>query len=169
MATLIVISATLGLTACGSSGFRPLYASGGAYGSGLSEKMKQVQVAPIPGRVGQRVRNELAYQTTGGGQALPHNYRLEVAIRESVATTLVERSGDSQQQIYTLDASFRLINIESKDVLLTGKSYGRATFERFNSIFANVRARQDAENRAADTVGKELKTRLEAFLGSQPV
>ena len=49
-------------------------------------------------------------------------------------------------------------------MVLTGKSYGRAAFQRFTSIFANVRARQDAEDRAAKTVGDELKARLAAYL-----
>ena len=48
-------------------GFRPLHASNG-YGSNVSEKMAAVDVAPIPGRVGQQIRNELIYQTTGGGE-----------------------------------------------------------------------------------------------------
>ncbi len=34
------------------------------------------------------------------------------------------------------------------------------------SIFANVEARQDAENRAASSVGEELRTRLLAILSS---
>lgn len=165
---LVTVVASLALSACGTSGFRPLYASSDFGGTGVSEKMAQVSVAPIPGRVGQQIRNELIYQTTGGGKPLPPSLRLEVAIRETVSSTLVDRTADSRSQIYSLDASFRLIDIQSKEVLLSGKSYGRAPFERFDSIFANVRARQDAEDRAAKTVGTELKTRLEAFLASRP-
>ena len=47
---------------------------------------------------------------------------------------------------------------------LTGESNGRAAFQRFDSVFANVRARQDAEDRAAKTIGEELKGRLAAYL-----
>lgn len=163
-----VLFASLALSACGSSGFRPLYASGEFGGGAVSEKLAQVSVAPIPGRVGQRIRNELIYQTTGGGEPLPPNYRLEVAIRETVSSTLVDRTADSRSQVYSLDASFKLIDITTKDVILSGNSYGRAPFERFDSVFANVRARQNAEDRAAKTVGIELKSRLEAFLASRP-
>ncbi len=166
---LLAVIATFALSACGSSGFRPLYASGEFGGSAVSEKLAQVSVAPIPGRVGQRIRNELIYQTTGGSDALPPNYRLEVAIRETVSSTLVDRTADSRSQVYSLDASFRLIDVKTKDVLLSGNSFGRAPFERFDSVFANVRARQNAEDRAAKTVGIELKSRLEAFLASRPV
>ena len=51
-------------------------------------------------------------------------------------------------------------------MVLSGSSYGRAAFERNVSIFSNVRAREDAENRAAKTVGEDLKARLSAYLAA---
>lgn len=155
------------VAACGPGGFRPMYADLNGTGGGLSEKLAQVDIAPIPGRVGQQLRNELIFQARGGGDALPSEYRLEIAIRESVTSTLVQRSGDSRGQIYGLEASFKLIHLRDKKVILSGTSYGRAGFERFDSIFSNVRARRDAENRAAVTVGNDLKSRLSAFLATQ--
>lgn len=150
------------------SGFKPLYGTSAIGGAGVSEKLAAVDVAPIPGRVGQRLRNEFIYQSTGGGTPLPPEYRLEVAVRESVSSTLVKIDGDARGQIYNLDASFKLIRMTDKAVVMEGKSYGRAGFERVKSVFANVRAREDAENRAAKTVGEELRTRVLAYL-AQPV
>lgn len=161
---IIAICASLPLlTACGGTGFRPLHAANG-YGASVSEKMAAVDVAPIPGRVGQQIRNELIYQSTGGGEQARRLYRLEIAIRETVTSTLIQKTGESKSQVYNIDASFKLVSLADKKVVLEGKSYGRAGFERFESIFANVRARRDAEDRAATTVGTELKTRLEAYL-----
>ncbi len=154
------------LAGCGASGFKPLHATSGFGGSGASEKLAKIQIAPIPGRVGQRIRNELLFQTTGGSAVADPRYRLEIAIRQTVARTLVQSDGESSGQIYNLDASYRLIDISEQKVVFEGKSYGRAGFERFESIYANVRARRDAENRAAATIGAELKTRLESFLAS---
>lgn len=150
------------------TGFRPLYATSAVGGAGASEKLQTVDIAPIPGRVGQRLRNEFNFQSTGGGAPLPPEYRLEVAIRESVSSTLVEMDGNARGQTYRLDASFKLVRLADKAVVIEGKSFGRAGFERVRSVFANVRAREDAENRAAKTVGEELRTRLLAYL-SQPV
>lgn len=164
-AVLIGVAGPL-VAACGSGGFRPLYGSASLGGGGAEEKLAQVDVAPVPGRVGQRLRNELIFQSTGGGQPLPPAFRLEIAIRESVTSTLVEIDGEALGNTYNLDASFRLIRVSDKAVVLEGASYGRAAYERFDSIFSNVRARQDAENRAADTVAVEMKTRLAAYLGS---
>ncbi len=163
LSTLVVLSAC----SDGSTGFRPLYSSAELGGVGVSEKLASVDIAPIPGRVGQRVRNELLFQSTGGGAPLPPEYRLDIAIRESISSTLVRQDGNATGQVYNLDATYRLVRISDKKVVAEGTSYSRAAFERISSIFANVRAREEAENRAAKTVGEEMRTRLLAHLSSQ--
>lgn len=166
-ASLSVVAACICVLAgCSDgSGFKPLYGSAGI-GAGADQKLAQVEIATIPGRVGQRIRNEMIFQTTGGGAEIPSAYTLDIAIRESVTSTLVRIDGDARSQIYNLDASFKLIRKSDKAVMLTGTSFGRSGFERNSSIFSNVRAREDAENRAASTVGQDLKSRLAAFLSS---
>jgi LPS-assembly lipoprotein len=154
------------LAACGSSGFRPLYGSSELGGGNLDAKFAQLDIAPMPGRVGQRIRNELLFQTNGGTAPAAPQYRLEVALKEAVTATLVRSDGDAIGSVYNIDAAFRLIRVADKSVVLQGTSYGRAGFERFSSAFANVRAREEAENRAASTVGQELKTRLAAYLST---
>lgn len=161
---LAVLGATL--AACASdAAFRPLYGPT-ASGVGLDQKMAQVRIAPIPSRVGQRIRNELIFQHTGGGAAPEPIYSLEIAITESVSSTLVKTTGEALSQIYGLNASFRLISLTDKKVVLQGNSHARAGFERFTSIYSNVRAREDAENRAAKTIAEEMKGRLGAYLSS---
>ncbi|MBA2126149.1 hypothetical protein DLM45_07920 [Hyphomicrobium methylovorum] len=167
----LVLSA-LGLAAlcvlggCGDAGFRPLYGTASLGGVGAQEKLATVDIAPIPGRVGQRIRNELIFQTTGGGTPAPPKYRLDIAIRETVISTMVRKDGNAGGQIYNIEAAYNLIRIEDKTVVASGKSFGRASFDRVSSVFANVEARQDAENRAAQTVGEELRTRLLAILST---
>ena len=148
-----------------SGGFRPLYGVT-ASGAGLQERMAELDIATIPGRVGQRIRNELIFQAGGGGEMAPPTHRLEVSITEQVLSTLVKSDGDALGQVYSLQANFKLVNIKSKQVVLTGTSYGRAGFERFQSIYSNVRARDDAENRAAQTVADDLKMRVAIYLSS---
>ena len=55
---------------------------------------RRSMLRPIPGRVGQRIRNELIFQSSGGGELLPPTHRLEVSITESVLSTLVKIDGD---------------------------------------------------------------------------
>jgi LPS-assembly lipoprotein len=153
---------------CGDSGFHPLYATSPLVGgSATAAKLASLEVAPIPSRVGQRLRNELIFQTTGGGnEALSPAYRLEIVVTESISATLVQVNGNSSGSIYNLNAKFRLVRIADKSVALQGESNGRIMFERFESVYSNVRARKEAEDRAATTVAEDLKSRLAAYLSS---
>lgn len=159
----LLVALAPALAGCGNGGIRPLYATT-ASGVSLQDRMSHVDVAPIPGRVGQRIRNEVIFQANGGATPLPPTHRLEVTIRESVLSTLVRLDGESLGQIYAIEASFRVITIADKKVVFQGTSHARAGFERFKSIYSNVRAREDAENRAARTVSDDLKTRVATYL-----
>jgi len=159
--TLLAGLAALALSGCG---FQPLYGGTTAGGQRLSEVMAGVDVVPIPGRVGQKLRNELIFANTGGGAAAPSRYRLKIAIKESVTDQLVQITGDATGQVYQLDATFELSDPANGKVLLQGKAISRAPYNRFQEIFANVRARYDAENRAARTISESIKVQVAAFL-----
>ena len=158
----LAVTAALGLAGCG---FQPLYGTT-AGGSRLGAVMAGVDVTPIPGRVGQRLRNELIFENTGGGAAAPATYKLDIVIRESLINELVQISGNAKGEVYQLDATFRLISRDGR-VVLEGKATSRASFERFQTIFSNVRAQVDAENRAARTVADTIRTRIAAYISQQ--
>ena len=72
--------------------------------------------------------------------------------------------GDAASAIYAIEASFRLIDVNNKQVIFQGTSVARASFERFSSVYSNVRAREDAEDRAAKVIAEDVKTRLATYL-----
>jgi LPS-assembly lipoprotein len=168
---LLAINGTL--SGCGNGGFRPLYGPTPS-GVAVQERMKELEVATIPGRVGQVIRNELIFHAGGGGELLPPTHRLEVVTSESVQTTLVSSTGNSNGGVYLLQAKFKLIRIKDKKVVMEGTSLGRAAFESFTNIattgtlspnytYSTVRAHDDAENRAARVVADDLKTRMAIY------
>ncbi len=157
--------AGFGLSACG---FQPLYGSGTSTASGarLSEVMSSVKITPIPGRVGQKLRNELIFSNTGGNYAAQPRYELDIAIREHVINQLVQISGDARGQVYQLQAHYKLVDLANNKVLYEGTAMSRAPYTRYQEIFANVRARYNAEDRAARTVSESIKTQIAAYLAS---
>jgi LPS-assembly lipoprotein len=156
-----VVFAALG--GCGDGGFRPMYAAHDG-DVRLDQKLAAVEVAPIGGRTGQRLRNELVFQNTGGGAPATPRYRLEIVLRESSGATLVKTTGESASAVYNLDSTFRLVDLNAKKVIFQGTSASRASFDRFNTIYSNIRAADDAADRAAKTMADEIKTRVAAFL-----
>jgi LPS-assembly lipoprotein len=162
-AAVLIGAASLGLAGCG---FQPLYGGSTVGGARLPELMKTVDVTPVPGRVGQKLRNELIFENTGGGYAAPTRFRLDIIVKESVTDQLVQITGDATSQVYELQASFKLVNVANGKVMLQGNAMSRAPYNRYQEIFANVRARYDAENRAARTVAESIKTQLAAYLSN---
>ena len=145
-------------------GFEPLYGTGFAGAPGVADKLRAVDIALIPGRVGQSVRNELIFKDTGGREPAPPQYRLEVALEESAQSQLVNLQGDPQGLIFGLDARFKLVSTADQKVLLDAKANSRAAYQKVVSTFANIRARRDAEDRAARTIADSIRTQVAAFL-----
>ena len=162
-AAMLMAACALGLAGCG---FQPLYGSATASGSRLGDVMAGIEITPIPGRVGQKVRNELIFASTGGNYAAPAHYKLNIALRESVTDQLVQITGNVTTQVYQLEATFKLVNAADGKVIAQGSAMSRAPFDRFQEIFANVRARYDAENRASKTVSESIRTQIAAQLAN---
>ena len=146
-------------------GFQPLYGPT-ASGEDLGHVMKSVDITTVPGRVGQRIRNELIFRTTGGGYAEQSKYRLDIAIKESLMFTLVNREGDPQGAIYQLYSEYKLIRLADNKVVLDGHTNGRAAYDKVESVFNDIRAKRDAEDRAARTVSEAIRTRIAAYLST---
>ena len=158
---LIGVSAVM-VSGCG---FTPLYGPT-ASGAQLSDVMKSVDIAIVPGRVGLLIRNELIFRTTGGGYADTPKYRLEIAVRESTQKTLVNQQGDALGGIYQLYSEYRLVRLADKKIVMEGHSNARAAFDEASSVFAGQRANRDAEERAAQTTAESIRTRLASFLST---
>jgi LPS-assembly lipoprotein len=163
-----VVAGLLSLTV-GGCGFHPLYGPT-ASGANLSDVMKTVQVSAIGSRTGLRVRNELVFGTTGGGEPLAPVYRLDIALKETTRGTLVTQTGAATGAVLQLDAEFRLIRIKDNETVFKGYSTAEAAYNlngstgNAGSIYGDTRAALDAENRAARSLADTLKTRLAAFL-----
>lgn len=175
-----VVVCALALSGCGGSPLQPLYGTT-ASGRQMTDVLANLDVALIPGRVGQRVRNELLFYRTGNGDAAPvigAEYRLDVAVRESSHSIHVDSSGLAGGQVLALDATFKIVRVKDNKVVFQGNSFARAPFDtnkvtdpleadgtsNGRSVFANVRASYDAQNRAANTLASDIRTRVAAYL-----
>lgn len=163
---------SLGLAILLSGCFRPMYGestgTGGA-GPGVRDNLRSIEVAPVLSvgsrlpRVGGKVRDELIFLLTGGGDAGLKKYKLTIGIAESNLSLNVDiATGRSDVQVYGIGATYSLTDIESKKVVLTSSTFSRATFEMPGGVqqFARYRALRDAENRAANEIAQHIQMRL---------
>jgi LPS-assembly lipoprotein len=159
-AALALVSALLA-----GCGFQPLYGPGFAGPGQSAATLAEVDIGLIPGRVGQVVRNELIFKTRGGAaESADPKYRIEIALRESAQNLLVDLSGNSEGLMFGLDADFKIIATADNRVVLAARSVGRASYQKVTSVYANVRARRDAEDRAARMIADDIRTRIATAL-----
>ena len=156
------LTAALALGGC----FQPLY--GEAAHPGLVEKMREVEVAPIPDRIGHYLGDDLIAKMKGSGETPPAKYRLTIKLTQISQTPTVE------SQINTADsatvvgaATFNLTRIDTGAVLYAGSATSAAAYDRTLQSYANLRAARDAEIRIARALADEIELRVAAALGEK--
>ena len=138
-------------TACGSSGFHPLYGTT-AVGRGHAGAPGASRLGPNP-----RPRRPAHPQRAD----LPGQWRRRSAAADASAGDHAHRirdcprwckvDGDALGQIYAVHATFKLVDIKSKKVVLQGTSHARAGFERFPvDLLQRARSRGRGEPRGKD-------------------
>ena len=156
------LTAALALGGC----FQPLY--GEAAHPGLVEKMREVEVAPIPDRIGHYLGDDLIAKMNGSGETPPAKYRLAIKLTQISQTPTVEsqiNTADSATVVGT--ATFNLTRIDSGAVLYAGSATSAAVYDRTLQSYANLRAARDAEIRIARALADEIELRVAAALGEK--
>ncbi|MFS8039057.1 LPS assembly lipoprotein LptE [Xanthobacter sp. AM11] len=148
--------------------FQPLYAENATVGGpALLDKLKDVEIIQIQGRLGNEVRNDLIFALTGGaGNPKGAPLQMIVSVDSSTSTALLNSSsGLPENQIVRVTANWRIIRAgdEKKKTVAEGAASGTATIDTSDQRFANYSASIDAEKRAARIVADQIKAQLAAY------
>lgn len=149
--------------ASGSCGFRPLYGTDGRAASG---ELDAIQVAALPGRLGQVVRNGLLDRLTPFGEPANPRYGLSVQLSESKQGVVLERDARVTRFNLILTASYTLSEADTRRHVTGGTVRATAAYSVVSSPFANVIAERNARDRAASDIADEIKTRLAVHFAS---
>lgn len=162
LAPLLVVSLALG-----GCVVRPLYADAPGSGTPVAAELSKIAIQPARNRVEQVLRNELIFAFTGGEEAPDPQYSLRIFLTRTEAAVAVERLSEvPASYIVSLSASFVLSDSTTGRTLLTGNSAADASYDFSSQRFANVRALEDAEARAAKTIAADLRVRLAAYFAT---
>jgi LPS-assembly lipoprotein len=165
---LLMVLAVAGLTAgC----FQPLYGDKATVGGpGIAERMKTVDVVPVKSaagtrlqRVGIELRNEVIFGLTGGGAPATPNYKLFISIGSTNLQIIVDvTTARPDMQNYGIDASYQLIEVGTGKIVVTGTTFSRVSYNLpgQQQRFAGERGLRDAENRAAQVIAENIRSRL---------
>jgi len=152
-----LIAAALALSGCG---LRPLYA-GGQQGA-VASTLGSVVVAPIPGRVGWLMFNDLQ-ERLGGDAPADARYRLEVELDDTITGLGIRGDRSATRERRTLRARYRLVEAATGQVVLDATAGSDAGIDVVSSEYATVAAEQTAAERLSEVVADQIVGRLGLF------
>ncbi|MFD1703216.1 LPS assembly lipoprotein LptE [Methylopila henanensis] len=169
--TLIRAGLAAGLSLALAGCFRPVYAPESPSATGdagpVAVNLKRVDVTPIEGRVGLKMRNELIFLLRGGDAAGPIAYRLDVALSQRGQSPIVDPfTGQPETRTVSLTADYILKPAGRLDPIIKGQEFATASYNYSLQRFADIRAQRDAEDRAAQQIAEKIRTRLQGYFAT---
>jgi len=132
----------------------------------MTTTLANVDVAPIEGRVGQKIRNDLLFLLDGGGEG-GNSYVVNLQVNEKYTNVITRKiSGLPGGRNVRLVVDYSMKKAGEPEVLTSGRVTRIASMDYFNQRFANDRAMIDAENRLSKEVAADIQLRLAAFLAT---
>jgi LPS-assembly lipoprotein len=155
-AAIMALAAVLFLSACT---VQPVYGPT-AGGASVTQTLRAIAIEPVDTRVAQVVRNRLVFYFTGGGEAANPQYRMTLRVTSSETALGISREGSAPVYSVSVTASYAVYKIGSDEIVLRETARGTASYDRYSQNFANIRAKRDAENRAAEVAAREIRLRV---------
>jgi LPS-assembly lipoprotein len=159
--------ATLALCAPVAGCFQPMY--GATANPGLVQALHEIEVAPVPERIGHYLTDDLISRLNGTGESLKPKYRLAIKLATATTTPTIEsqiQTADSAT--VTGNADFTLTRIEDGKAVYQGRATSSAPYDRTLQSYADLRASRDAEIRIAKSLAGEIELRVAAALSLTP-
>jgi LPS-assembly lipoprotein len=168
------VAAALAMAALTAACFQPLYGertiSGGP---GVQSAMNSVDVAQIAApngspeaRIAVQLRNDLLFGLTGGGAGGPPAYRLNIRMASTQLSVIVDvNTARPDVENYGINATYDLVDLKTGKPVLKDETFARVSYDipGQEQRFARQRALRDAENRAAQVIADNIKSRLASY------
>jgi LPS-assembly lipoprotein len=170
----VAVAAAAALTAgC----FQPLYgehtAGPGAVAPNVRDAFATVEIDQISApngtpeaRIAVELRNNVIYELTGGAGSGTTSYRLRIQMKLSKAAMIVDMAtGRTEAEIIGIEVNYTLTEVGTKKVVVNSQTFARVSSDvpGLQQRFAHQRAQRDAENRAANVIAEQIRSRLASY------
>jgi LPS-assembly lipoprotein len=173
LGNLVRVAAVVAMGALNAACFQPLYATQTVSGGpGVGTALAQVDVQRIDApngtpesRIAVELQNAITFELQGGSAISP-THRLNVKMTTSRSSVITDSTtGRVMAELTGIDASFTLVELATGKTVLSGRTFARvgSDYPGQQQRFARVRARLDAEDRAAKVLAENIRTRLASF------
>lgn len=154
----------LGLCCLSACGFTPLYQASGN-GANITDELSFVNIAPIPDRLGQVMRNHLLTTLNTGANS---KYELRIVLnQESLGYGTRSDAAATQEQL-TITADIKLVDPSTDTILYSDSLFARTSFDLVLSDFSNVIQREDSAERLVIEISERIHRRLALYFRNTP-
>jgi LPS-assembly lipoprotein len=158
--TIVFFSVALVLAGCTA---RPLYGAR-ADGQGVAAVLAGVRVEEQKSRAGQIVRNNLLSAMGSGGES---RYLLRLMPDEGDQQISSVASQKLARHRYKLSMKYELADAASGGVLVSGSSFSTVSYDTVEQPIADLKAAENARDRAGREVAEDIRLRLAAYFASR--
>ncbi len=151
-----------GVLVLGGCGFRPLYGTHGAASSPqVTQALATVSVLPVPNRQGMKLSQVLNEQLRPRGVTTGDVYDLEVGLSERIDELGIRKDATSSRANFVLTAEFYLR--ENGRRIFGDQVQSIVSYNILDDQYATVSSQANAEDRAIQQIGEQMKTRLAIY------
>ncbi len=160
------LACAVALVLLSGCGFKPLYGTSRLAGESVSAKLASVNIPEQSTRAGQLIRNAILSASAPVGTNAITRYRFDMTPKTSEEDAVEAQNTDVLRRSYRLTVGFDLVDISNGKSVYSGKTFSYVSYDRTGVPFANQQARTNAEERAADEVALDIRTRLAAYFSN---
>ena len=147
-----------GLALLAGCGFRPLLRE--PDGADVREALAAIEVAGLSGRLGQILRTSLQDELNPVGIEVPARYQLLVRLSRKTDALAIQLDNTITRFNLTLTARFQLRDKTDNRVLYASSVQRIASYNVRRAPYATLVAELDAEQRAAEEMGTNIRSML---------
>ena len=153
----MVLVLVLAVSGCG---FRPLYKKGDQT---TVADFQTIWIDTISERRGQILHNLLRDRINPYGQPTAPRYRLVVSLSETNTGLSPRPDGTHARSSQAMTAQFRLVDLSSGVVVLTGRAGGRNAYDALTNEYSVMVSRDTARIRTLSWIADDIRLKLGVF------
>ena len=149
------------LAACG---FQPVYGVNKYTATGTEDYLARIDIANIPDREGQYLRNALIDRFYRDGRPADPLYRLSVRpVHETLVDLDITKSSDATRGQLRLDTGMSLTDARTGEILLERNLRSVTSYNILGSEFATRVSEDNARTNALDDIARQIELQLNLY------
>lgn len=151
-----------------SCGFQPLYKKTPYYD--LSAKTALISIPPVKGFDGARgvdLRNNLLNKLTPDGKPDNPSYSLNISLSQPIITDYtIKNDGIASSYLITLNASYSLIDLKTKNILLQKNASSQISYNILKDQFSTEMLKINAIKLAINSIAEQIYFSVITYLAN---